>query len=106
MPRYANMIYNGYWWSPERRMLQTAIDRSQQVVNGRFGSSSTRATSCRRSPVCRPSLFDERHRDLRGGCRRLQPEGRRGFIKLNALRIRIAANKGVRHYGFFSSLWT
>ena len=35
MPRYANLIYNGYWWSPERRMLQTAIDDSQTVVNGK-----------------------------------------------------------------------
>src|SRR5690606_7863986 len=34
MPRYAEMIYNGYWWSPERKMLQTAIDESQQFVNG------------------------------------------------------------------------
>ena len=34
MPRYAAIIYNGYWWSPERQMMQTAIDESQAVVNG------------------------------------------------------------------------
>jgi argininosuccinate synthase len=94
MPKYANLIYNGYWWSPERVMLQTAIDESQQSVNGDVrvklykGSVSV---SGRRS---KESLFDEKIATFEDDAGAYDQQDAEGFIKLNALRMRIAANKG------------
>jgi argininosuccinate synthase len=94
MPKYANLIYNGYWWSPERAMLQTAIDESQQSVNGDVriklykGSVSV---SGRRS---NDSLFDEKIATFEDDAGAYDQKDAEGFIKLNALRMRIAANKG------------
>ena len=94
MPRYANLIYNGYWWSPERRMLQAAIDESQQVVNGevrlKLYKGSVSAVG-RRSP---DSLFDERIATFEDDAGAYDQKDAEGFIKLNALRMRIAAGKG------------
>jgi hypothetical protein len=77
MPRYAELIYNGFWFSPEREMLQALIDKSQEHVEGEVRSSSTRATSS--SPAARA-----RNRSIRPTLvtfeddkRRLRPEGRR-----------------------------
>ena len=74
MPRYASLVYNGYWWSPERLMLQAAIDQTQAVVNGvvrlklyKGGVLVVGRKSDDRQPVRR------RHRHLRGGRRGLQP---------------------------------
>jgi len=94
MPKYAKLIYNGYWWSPERKMLQTAIDESQQSVNGDVrvklykGSVSTVG---RRSE---DSLFDENIATFEDDAGAYNQQDAEGFIKLNALRMRIAANKG------------
>ncbi len=94
MPKYATLIYNGYWWSPERKMLQAAIDESQQVVNGEVrvklykGSVSVVG---RRSP---DSLFDEKIATFEDDGGAYDQKDAEGFIKLNALRMRIAANKG------------
>ncbi|MFT6389224.1 MAG: argininosuccinate synthase [Cellvibrionaceae bacterium] len=94
MPKYAKLIYNGYWWSPERKMLQTAIDESQQSVNGDVrvklykGSVSTVG---RRSD---DSLFDENIATFEDDAGAYNQQDAEGFIKLNALRMRIAANKG------------
>ncbi|WP_193166242.1 argininosuccinate synthase [Microbulbifer hainanensis] len=94
MPRYAKLIYNGYWWSPERRMLQAAIDESQQVVNGevrlKLYKGSVSAVG-RRSP---DSLFDERIATFEDDAGAYDQKDAEGFIKLNALRMRIAAGKG------------
>ena len=94
MPRYAQMIYNGYWWSPERRMMQQMIDASQATVNGevrvRLFKGSVSVVG-RKSTT--NSLFDEAtvtFEDDRGAYDQKDAEG---FIKLNALRMRIAGKR-------------
>ena len=94
MPRYARMIYNGYWFSPERELLQTLIDESQKPVNGRVrlklykGNLTVIGRESRSN-----SLFDTRiatFDDDRGAYNQADADG---FIKLNALRMRIAAKR-------------
>ncbi|MBX3613081.1 MAG: argininosuccinate synthase [Burkholderiaceae bacterium] len=93
MPRYASMIYNGYWWSPERRALQVLIDHTQASVNGtvtvRLYKGNVIVVS-RKSP---DSLFDERISTFEDDQGAYDQADAGGFIKLNALRMRIAANK-------------
>jgi argininosuccinate synthase len=94
MPKYANLVYNGYWWSPERMMLQTAIDDSQQSVNGdvrlKLYKGSVSAVGRRSAD----SLFDESIATFEDDAGAYNQQDAEGFIKLNALRMRIAANKG------------
>ena len=95
MPRYAKLIYNGYWWSPERAMLQTMIDASQRHVNGtvRLKLYKGNVTVVGRKSE-RDSLFDYHmvtFEDDRGA---YDQRDAAGFIRLNALRLRIAAKKG------------
>jgi argininosuccinate synthase len=92
MPRYAALIYNGYWWSPERRMLQTMIDASQANVNGwvRVKLYKGNVIVVGRDSKT-DSLFDPNiatFEDDRGAYDQRDAEG---FIRLNALRMRIAA---------------
>ena len=94
MPRYANMIYNGYWWSPERRMLQTAIDESQQVVNGKVRLKLYKGNVIVAGRQSADSLFDESIATFEEDAGAYNQKDAEGFIKLNALRMRIAANKG------------
>ncbi|MEH6581074.1 MAG: argininosuccinate synthase [Halioglobus sp.] len=94
MPRYANVIYNGYWWSPERKMLQVAIDESQSFVNGTVRLKLYKGNVIVAGRQSADSLFDESiatFEDDEGAYNQADAEG---FIKLNALRMRIAANKG------------
>jgi len=92
MPRYARLIYNGYWFSPERRALQALIDHTQSHVNGTVRLKLYKGTvmvTGRASP--RDSLFDQSistFEDDRGAYNQADAEG---FIRLNALRLRIAA---------------
>ena len=92
MPRYARLIYNGYWFSPERRALQALIDHTQSHVNGTVRLKLYKGTvmvTGRASP--RDSLFDQAistFEDDRGAYNQADAEG---FIRLNALRMRIAA---------------
>ncbi|HUU71314.1 MAG TPA: argininosuccinate synthase [Burkholderiales bacterium] len=97
MPRYARMIYNGYWFSPERTLLQNLIDESQQPVNGKVrvklykGSAQVVGRESKRN-----TLFDTRvasFEDDRGAYNQADAEG---FIRLNALRLRIAAKRNRR----------
>lgn len=97
MPRYASLIYNGYWWSPERLMLQELIDASQATVNGevRVKLYKGNVTIVGRKSDSN-SLFDmsiATFEDDRGAYNQKDAEG---FIKLNALRMRIAAKKGLK----------
>ncbi|MCP5167976.1 MAG: argininosuccinate synthase [Pseudomonadales bacterium] len=94
MPRYANMIYNGYWWSPERRMLQAAIDSSQQVVNGKVRLKLYKGNVIVAGRQSADSLFDESIATFEEDAGAYDQKDAEGFIKLNALRMRIAANKG------------
>ncbi len=94
MPRYANLIYNGYWWSPERKMLQAAIDNSQDVVNGTVKLKLYKGNVY---PVGRKSvdsLFDDSIATFEEDDGAYNQADAEGFIKLNALRLRIAAGKG------------
>ena len=97
MPRYARMIYNGYWFSPERVLLQKLIDASQDVVTGTVRLKLYKGTVLvvgRKST--RDSLFDSRiatFDDDRGAYNQADAAG---FIRLNALRMRIAARRGRR----------
>jgi len=94
MPKYAEIIYNGYWWSPERKMLQVAIDESQQVVNGDVRVKLYKGlveVVGRRSA---DSLFDEKIATFEDDAGAYDQKDAEGFIKLNALRMRIAASKG------------
>jgi argininosuccinate synthase len=94
MPRYASLVYNGYWWSPERRMLQAAIDHSQQWVNGTVRLKLYKGNVIVVGRKSDDSLFDATiatFEDDRGAYDQKDAEG---FIRLNALRMRIAARKG------------
>ena len=95
MPRYATLIYNGYWWSPERKMLQTMIDASQTYVNGwvRIKLYKGNVIVVGRDSKT-DSLFDSNiatFEDDKGAYNQLDAEG---FIKLNAMRMRIASKLG------------
>jgi len=94
MPKYAELVYNGYWWSPEREMLQALIDESQKVVNGDVRIKLYKgAVTCvgRRSD---DSLFDEKIATFEDDAGAYDQKDAAGFIKLNALRMRIASRKG------------
>ncbi|TDG12628.1 argininosuccinate synthase [Seongchinamella unica] len=94
MPRYAKLIYNGYWWSPERKMLQAAIDESQQVVNGVVRLKLYKGNVIVAGRKSEDSLFDESIATFEEDAGAYDQADAEGFIKLNALRMRIAANKG------------
>ncbi|MGB1109029.1 MAG: argininosuccinate synthase [Gammaproteobacteria bacterium] len=94
MPRYAKLIYNGYWWSPEREMLQAAIDATQGVVNGVVRLKLYKGNVIvvgRKSET--NSLFDETIATFEDDAGAYDQKDAAGFIKLNALRMRIAARK-------------
>ena len=93
MPRYASLIYNGYWWSPERQMLQTMIDESQQYVNGVVRLKLYKGNVTVIGRKSDDSLFDERIATFDDDAGAYNQQDAEGFIKLNALRLRIAANK-------------
>ena len=94
MPRYAKLVYNGYWWSPEREMLQAAIDATQTVVNGVVRLKLYKGGLLvvgRRSDS--DSLFDESIATFEEDQGAYDQKDAEGFIKLNALRLRVAAQK-------------
>jgi len=97
MPRYASLIYNGYWWSPERKLLQTLIDASQLGVNGRVRLKLYKgnvAVVGRDSKA--DSLFDPGIATFEDDGGAYNQADASGFIRLNALRMRIAANRRQR----------
>jgi len=94
MPRYATLVYNGYWWSPERELLQQLIDASQQHVNGtvRLKLYKGSVTVVGRMSDA-DSLFDERIATFEDDAGAYNQKDAEGFIKLNALRMRIAGHR-------------
>ena len=93
MPRYARLIYNGYWFSPERELLQGLIDASQKTVNGTVRMKlykGTVTTAGRASKT--DSLFDPAISTFEDDKGAYDQADAAGFIRLNALRMRIAAN--------------
>ncbi len=96
MPRYAELIYNGFWFSPERRMLQAAIDESQKSVSGRVRLKLYKgnvAVVGRESPN---SLYSMKHVTFEEDEGAYDQFDAQGFIKLNALRLRLGAIAGRR----------
>jgi argininosuccinate synthase len=94
MPKYASLIYNGYWWSPEREMLQELIDASQQSVNGVVRLKLYKGNVMvvgRKSNT--DSLFDESIATFEEDAGAYDQKDAAGFIKLNALRLRLRAKK-------------
>lgn len=94
MPKYANLIYNGYWWSPEREMLQAAIDNTQTVVNGDVRLKLYKGNVIVVGRRSEDSLFDEAIATFEDDGGAYDQKDAAGFIKLNALRLRTAAKKG------------
>jgi argininosuccinate synthase len=94
MPRYARLIYNGYWFSPERQLLQGLIDTSQETVNGTVKLKLYKGTvMCIGRASETDSLFDTRIATFDDDAGAYDQKDAGGFIKLNALRLRIAANR-------------
>ncbi|MCB1866182.1 MAG: argininosuccinate synthase [Chromatiales bacterium] len=94
MPRYASLIYNGYWWSPEREMLQGLIDASQANVNGSVRLKLYKggvSVAGRKSES--DSLFNAAIATFEEDAGAYDQKDAGGFIKLNALRMRIAASR-------------
>ncbi len=91
MPKYASLVYNGYWWSPEREMLQKMIDASQKNVNGlvKMKLYKGNVTVVGRASESN-SLFDESIATFEDDAGAFNQKDAEGFIKLNALRLRIA----------------
>ena len=88
MPKYAELIYNGFWFSPEREMLQALIDRSQEFVSGRVRMKLYKGGAWvvgRESPH---SLYDQDLVTFEEGAVAYDHNDAAGFIKLNALRLR------------------
>jgi argininosuccinate synthase len=97
MPRYASLVYNGYWWSPERLMLQGMIDASQANVNGKVRVKLYKGNviiAGRSSDT--DSLFDQSIATFEDDAGAYNQKDAEGFIKLNALRMRIASAKRMR----------
>ncbi len=95
MPRYASLIYNGYWWSPERKALQALIDESQTYVNGEVMLKLYKGNVIvvgRESDS--DSLYDDHIVTFEDDAGAYDQSDAAGFIKLNALRMKIAAKKG------------
>jgi argininosuccinate synthase len=92
MPKYASLVYNGYWWSPEREMLQKMIDGSQKSVNGLVRIKLYKGNVTVVGRVSEEnSLFDESIATFEDDEGAYNQKDAEGFIKLNALRLRIAA---------------
>ena len=91
MPRYASLIYNGYWWSPERRMMQTMIDASQASVSGTVRLKLYKGNVIVAGRESKDSLFDTNIATFEDDRGAYDQKDAAGFIKLNALRMRIEA---------------
>ena len=94
MPRYAKMIYNGYWWSPERKVLQALINESQSSVNGTVALKLYKGSVTVVARDSADSLYDAdvvTFEDDQGAYDQVDAGG---FIKLNALRLRLGAKRG------------
>lgn len=94
MPRYAELLYNGFWWSEERKMLQQMIDYSQRYVNGKVRLKLYKGNVEVVGRSSDDSLFDQSIATFEDDAGAYDQADAAGFIKLNALRMRIAAGKG------------
>ena len=96
MPRYAELIYNGYWFSPEREMLQAAIDASQEHVTGSVRVKLYKGAATVIGRSSRQSLYSEAHVTFEDDAGAYDQADAQGFIRLNALRLRLLARRDGR----------
>jgi len=96
MPRYAKLIYNGFWWAPERHMLQAAIDYSQARVNGTVTLKLYKGNVMVAGRTSDDTLFDEKIATFEDDGGTYDQADAAGFIKLNALRLRNLARRDLR----------
>lgn len=94
MPRYASLVYNGYWWSPERKALQVLIDHTQEHVNGYVRLKLYKGGVYTVSRDSKDSLFDQTIATFDDDGGAYNQADAAGFIKLNALRMRIESKAG------------
>ncbi|HJO34995.1 MAG: argininosuccinate synthase [Pseudomonadota bacterium] len=94
MPRYASLIYNGYWWSPEREMLQQAIDHTQRRVNGTVRLKLYKGAVSVVGRKSEASLFDANIATFEDDAGVYDQRDAAGFIRLNGLRLAIGARRG------------
>ena len=88
MPRYAELIYNGFWFAPEREMLQAAIDKSQEFVSGRVKLKLYKGNVAVVARESKYSLYDQDLVTFEEGAVAYDHRDAAGFIRLNALRLR------------------
>jgi len=96
MPRFAKLIYNGFWFSPEREMLQSLIDRSQEKVSGRVRVKLYKGNVSVIGRSSQQALYDQDLVTFEQGSSSYDQRDAAGFIKLNALRLQVAARRDRR----------
>ena len=99
MPKYAELIYNGFWFSPEREMLQAMIDKSQEFVSGRVRLKLYKGNVILIGRDSPHSLYDQDLVTFEEGAVAYDHSDAGGFIKLNALRLRTLAKRKRRAEG-------
>ena len=97
MPRYASLIYNGYWWAPERRAIQALLTETQRPVNGAVRLKLYKGSVSVLGRSSADSLYDEGVATFEEDAGAYHQADATGFIKLNALRLRLGARKGRRY---------
>ena len=93
MPRYAELVYNGLWFSPEREMLQAAIDLSQEKVSGTVRLKLYKGNAMVVGRKSDDTLYSEAHVTFEDDAGAYDQQDAEGFIKLNALRLRLLAKR-------------
>jgi argininosuccinate synthase len=96
MPRYAELIYNGYWYSPEREMLQAMIDHSQRHVNGVVRVKLYKGSVQTVARWSDDTLYSEQHVTFEDDAGAYDQADAAGFIKINALRLKLLAARNAR----------
>jgi argininosuccinate synthase len=99
MPKYAELVYYGYWFSPEREMLQAAIDKSQEHVNGTVRAKLYKGMASVVGRWSQDSLYSEQHVTFEDDQGAYDQKDAAGFIKINALRLRLLAMREKRRRG-------
>ncbi|MDO6586725.1 argininosuccinate synthase [Salipiger sp. 1_MG-2023] len=99
MPRYAELIYNGFWFSPEREMLQALIDKSQEHVTGTVRLKLYKGSARTIARWSEQSLYSEAHVTFEDDAGAYNQEDAKGFIQLNALRLKLLAARNRRLKG-------
>ena len=97
MPQYAELIYNGFWFSPEREMLQAAIDKSQEYVTGHVRLKLYKGAVRTVSRWSKYTLYSEEHVTFEDDAGAYDQKDAAGFIKLNALRLKLIAMRNKRN---------